>query len=196
MPTEVLYPRRPGLGSYAGNLNMDTRDPNKVTPAFDTAIISTTDRLHHVVRAIEAQAPSNSHPRQYAPCNFTMLRLDDGAESVDKTFNTGLSDAQIVNNGSGVPMLFAVFGVSTDPYNAWRLPSAADSGPDPWTLSTAGTSAAMLKVQQAGPDIYGVCDAGVVQLGEYRISKCPAGNDPTLAASWGNGLEVGSPQWG
>src|SRR3972149_4682511 len=136
MPTEVLYPRRPGLGSYAGNLNMDTRDPNKVTPAFDTAIISTTDRLNHVFRAIEAQAPTNSHPRQYAPCNFTMLRLDDGAESVDNTFNTGLSDAQIVDNGSGTPVLFAVFGVSTDPYNAIRSLSTDTT---PWTLATAGT---------------------------------------------------------
>ena len=32
-------------------------------------------------------------------------------------------------------------------------------------------------------------------LGDYRVSKCPAGLNPTLVTSWGNGIEVGTPEW-
>ena len=49
---------------------------------------------------------------------------------------------------------------------------------------------------KAGPDLYAVCDAGVATgIGDWRVSKCPAGSNPILITSWGNGVEVGGSEW-
>jgi hypothetical protein len=52
------------------------------------------------------------------------------------------------------------------------------------------------QIIRAGADLYAVGDAGIAgALGDYRVMQCPAGNNPLLVTSWGNGIEVGGPEW-
>lgn len=188
-----LYPRRPGLENYSGNLNFDTRNPGKATPAFDHYFLETTDQLHYYVRAIETVAPTTGVPRQYAGVNKKARRKDTGSTITDDTtFNDVVQGMVIGDNGSGVKIMLIGFGSSTNPRIAYR---SLTTDTTPWTVQTTSTYAQFWLIDKAGADLYAVTDAGVAILGEYRISKCPAGNDPTLAASWGNGLEVGTPEW-
>lgn len=206
---EILFPRKPGLATYAGNLNFDTRTEGKAIPAFGHFLLSTTDRLHYAVSAIETQAPTTSLPRQYCGINETMWRLDNGTETSSAVFSDViqgmvLCDSGDATNGDSVAanstILLVGFGSSTSQYASYRVVTSADSasgGVDTaWFKKTTNTNAQFWLVVKAGPDLYAVTDAGVAVLGEWRISKCPRGSDPTLTASWGNGLAVGGPEWG
>lgn len=197
---ERLFPRR---GSTPGSINVDTRF-GRAVPAFDHYIIGDTDRLHYYIGSIETQAPTTGIPRQYAGVNKTMHRLDNGTITADTTFNDVVQGMVICDAGgavttsigtlsAGTKMLLVGFGSSTNPRVAYRGLATDTTA---WTVQTSSTYAQFWLVVKAGADLYAVTDAGVAILGEYRISKCPAGNDPTLAASWGNGLEVGTPEWG
>ena len=190
---EVLWPRKPGLAANPGNLNFDTRQEGVATPAFAHVFTNTTDRLHYAVRGIETQAPTSGNPRTYYGINKTELRDDDGTETVDTTFNDVTQGTVVCDNGSGVKIKVVGFGSSTTPRVAYRTLTTDTT---PWTTQASATYAQFWLIEKAGADVYAVTDAGVAILGEYRVSKCPAGNDPTLAASWGNGLEVGTPEWG
>ena len=189
MPVERLFPRRNGS---PGNLNVHTVN-GRAAPAFNHYFLGDTDRLHYYIGCIETQAPTNSNPRMYAGVNKAMHRLDNGAITVDTTFNDVVQGMVIGDNGSGAKRLFVGFGSSTNPRIAYR---DLTTDTTPWTVQTTSTYAQFWLITKAGADLYAVTDAGVAILGEYRISKCPAGNDPTLVASWGNGLEVGTPEWG
>lgn len=203
MPVAELFPRR---GSQPGNLNFDTRN-GRAVPAFDHYILGDTDRLHYAIGAIETLAPINGHPRQYCGMNKSMFRLDDGLITADATFVDVVQGMELFDTGTtivtgsafalnGTPInskiLLVGFGSSSTIKNAYRLTQQADST---WFTSNNALSAQFWGIARAGADLYAVTDAGIAILGEYRISKCPAGNDPTLAASWGNGLEVGSALW-
>ena len=52
----------------------------RMSPAFDTNYLNTTDRLHYYVRAIEYKSGTDtgSIPRQYAGVNKSIFRLDNG----------------------------------------------------------------------------------------------------------------------
>lgn len=192
---EILFPRPPGFDAFLGSMNYDTRFAGRANPAFGQTILSTTDQLHYFVDAIETTAPTNFNPRQYAGVNKSILRLDNGTVTSDKTFNDVLQGMVVGDAGgasAGTRRLFAGFGQSTNPRNAYRDLSTDTT---PWTVNTDSTAAQWFLIAKAGPDLYAVTDAGVAVLGEYRISKCPAGSDPSLAASWGNGFEVGTPEW-
>jgi len=96
--------------------------------------------------------------------------------------------------GSGRTGFFGVYyrSLSTD-----SAPWAVNGDASRSTETTKGTTyLTCWQMVKAGPDLYAACDAGVAgALGDYRVSKCPAGNNPILVASWGNGIEVGSPEW-
>ncbi len=199
MAREVLFPRKPGLGSYAGALNCDTRTPGKAIPAFDQVVISSTDRLHHPIDYIDTTAPSNGHPRGYYGIARTMLRLDNGTETVDETFSSVIQSMVICDSSgaesiaAGTRVLLCGFGSAATPKNAVRNLTTDTT---PWTSNTgAGDAQFWGIVRVSNGDLYAVTDAGVAALTEWRVSRCPFGNDPTLAASWGNGFEVGGPEW-
>src|SRR3990167_10373663 len=207
MPKEVLFPRKPGIGAYAGAINVDTRFPGKAMPAFDQVVIDSTDRLHHPIDFIPTIAPSNSHPRDYYGINKTMLRHDNGAETVDTTFDDViqsmvLCDSQTAAKGTGggggsftagTRVMLCGFGSSATPRCAIRDMTTDTT---PWGTFTTATYAQFWGiVRVSNGDLYAVTDAGVAAVTEWRVSICPFGNDPTLAASWGNGFEVGGPEW-
>lgn len=199
MPIEILFPRKPGLGAYAGAINVDTRTPGKAVPAFDRVVIDSTDRLHHPIDYIETTAPSNGHPRGYYGIARTMLRLDNGAETVDNTFNSVCQSMVICDSSgadgitAGTRILLCGFGSTSDPKNATRNLTTDTT---PWTVNTAAGDAQFWGVVRASNgDLYAVTDAGVAALTEWRVSRCPFGSDPTLAASWGNGFECGGPEY-
>src|SRR6185436_15155993 len=60
----------------------------RAVPAFDVNYVSTTDRKHFFVRAIETRAPisTGGQPRQYAGVGRSVLRLEDGTIT-DDTLN-------------------------------------------------------------------------------------------------------------
>jgi len=59
------------------------------------------------------------------------------------------------------------------------------------TWGTGATHAKVGLLTLAGPDLYGTCDLGVYSTA--KLSKCIAGTDPILVASWSDGEPVGSP---
>jgi hypothetical protein len=167
VPKFTAFPNRKYEGA-PGSTNVDARF-GRITAAFDHFFLADTDRLHYAVRAIEYKAP-----------------LADIATS-------GQAPRQYCGQNRIVRRPFVTFGNSGTIKNAVRSLAAADST---WTSNTAGADAQMYQVEKAGADLYGVTDAGVsAGIGDWHISKCPSGNNPTLAASWGNGLEVGGPEW-
>lgn len=201
MAVEQLFPRKPTEGAFLGNTNFDTRFEGRSSPAFDVWDMTNSAEVgHFFVDCIETIAPAGTTygagPRQYAGANNVMFRLDNGERTTDTTFTAGTGVVQgmcIGDNGSGAKILLVGFGSSTAPRIAYR---DLTTDTTPWTTQTSSTYAQFWLITKAGADLYAVTDAGVAILGEYRISKCPRGNDPRLAASWGNGLECGTPEWG
>ena len=194
---ERLFPRVASEGSFLGNTNMTSHFAGRIMPSFGHSYMTNSgDVLHFFVDVIETIAPTGTstggNPRQYAGANKTMYRLDNGTRTSDTTFNDVVQGMVICDNGSGTKILLVGFGSSTNPRVAYR---SLTTDTTPWTVQTTSTYAQFWLITKAGADVYAVTDAGVAILGEYRISKCPSGNDPALAASWGNGLEVGTPEW-
>ena len=65
------------------------------------------------------------------------------------------------------------------------------------TASVTATGVKLLYGIMAGPDVYGVGNrtGDTVAYSTYKITKCPAGNNPLLGTNWGTSLPVGSPVW-
>src|SRR3990167_6610500 len=216
-----LYPSRIGA---AGSMNFKAID-GKGVPGFKHFLLNTTDRLHYYIGAIEYKAPSSvgGYPRQYAAVYQSVFRLENGTPTDDLTNFQSTYDAfgDVVQGMAifdipdlttpatftqGTPGLIISFGNGNpNPAQAtyegvYYRSLSTDTAP--WsggtaTEATIGTTyLTCWQMARAGPDLYAVCDAGVAgALGDYRVSKCPAGNNPVLVASWGNGIEVGGPEW-
>lgn len=202
-----LAPSRYGA---AGSINAYTLKGG-FAPAATHFILSDSDRLHYYIGAIEYKAPTSSggQPRQYAGVGLRIWRLDSGTITNDVSSLTGnefndVVQGMVICDGPtpGTPVLLVTFGTgnpnpgATSQTGVYYRSLSTDT--TPWTAATAADTSKLTAWQiiKAGPDLYAVCDAGrAAALGDYRISKCPAGNDPTLAASWSNGVEVGTPEW-
>lgn len=222
MATDLLYPSRIGapgsLNIFASNgrvcpaadtFLLDTTDrKHYAIRAFETTSPSGTT--------------TGAAPRQYCPINDIVLRLDNGTVTIDTTNFQGTHDAftsviqgaeifDIPTPGTpgtfsqGTAGLIITFGNGNpDPDNATfegcyyrRLDSDSTNV---WTAATEATQGTLYmtswQLGKAGADLYGVNDAGIASgVGGYLVSKCPAGNNPVLVASWGNGIEVGTPQY-
>ena len=206
---------RPSRYGAPGSLNFHTLNDGRAIPSFAHFILSDTDRLHYPIGAIEYKAPTGTTtggaPRQYMGINKSIFRLDNGIPTDDLTNFQGTHDAfgdvvqgMVICDGptSGTAVLLVTFGTGNpDPDNAsWTgcYYRSLTTDTAAWTKAAASDTTKLTAwgLVKAGPDLYAVCDAGrAVGLGDYRVSKCPAGSDPTLAASWGNGIEVGTPEW-
>ena len=93
-----------------------------------------------------------------------------------------ITDLCAFEDGSGNARVIVCYG-TTD------FVDAADGLSD----LTASTDVKLLYAIMAGPDLYGVTNKGVYSA--CKISKCPTGNNPLVAANWGTGWPVGSPVW-
>lgn len=192
-------------------------------PATDYS--SATDRLHYFIGALETKAPAGTggQPRQYAAAGRSVFRLDSGTVTDDlvnfqSTFDSfndvvqgmvicdGPADGAPTSTTLGTSILLVTFGSgnpnpgSTSQVGCYYRVLSTDSS-TPWNAATdtSGASQTHLTAWQiikAGPDLYAATDAGIAgSLGEYRVSKCPSGLNPLLRTSWGNGIEVGTPEW-
>ena len=190
-------------------------------PATDYS--SADDRLHFYVGAIETKAPAGTggQPRQYAAVARSVFRLDSGTitddlvnfQSTFDAFNDvvqgmvicdGPADGAPTSTTLGTSILLVTFGsgnpnpASTTQTGMYYRVLSTDSS-TPWNAATStanATHASAWQIIKAGADLYAVMDAGIAgALGDYRVSKCPAGNNPLLITSWGNGIEVGTPEW-
>lgn len=190
----------------------------RITPAFKQFVINTTDKYHYAVKVVDYKAPAGTggQPRQYCAQARTVYRFEDGTQSDDVTatsstafndvvqgmvvcdvpedgtpgtFTQGAHPGLLVTFGDGVP----VAGQTGVQYRLLDTDAST-----PWSAASENgtTYLTAWQIVRAGPDLYAATDAGrCSSLGEYRVSKCPAGNNPVLAASWGNGFEVGGPEW-
>ena len=219
MSKDLIYPSRTGA---PGSQNAYTLDGG-FSPAFNHFILSTTDRLHFYVNAHETKAPAGTggQPRQYGLVGRSVFRLDSGAITDDLTnfqsthdaFNDvvqgsvicdGPADGAQTSTTLGTSILLVTFGSgnpnpdATSEVGMYYRVLSTDSS-TPWNECTSAahaTHASCWQIIKAGADLYGVNDAGIAgTLGDYRVSKCPAGLNPTLVTSWGNGIEVGTPEW-
>lgn len=196
MPRETLWPRK-NQASIVGNVNFDTRHEDRAVPAYDhAAMTGSADTLYpFIATAIETSNPSGN-PRQYAFANTKCFYFEDGARTTDNTFADVVDGAVIAADASTPPLkkMYAGFGNSSSIKNAVRVLTTDTT---PWTTTNAAGGAQFWLITKAGPDLYAMTNAGVVASvnDNFRISKCPAGNDPTLAASWGAGFSVGTPEW-
>lgn len=181
-----------------------------------------TDRLHFYVGAAETKAPAGTggQPRQYASVARSVFRLDSGTITDDLVDFQGTRDAfndvvqgMVICDGPadgaptsttlGTTILLITFGSGNPNPDAttatgcyYRVLSTDSS--TPWNASTATdtTKLTAWQIIRAGKDLYAVTDAGRCgTIGDYRVSKCVFGDNPLLAASWGNGEEVGGPEW-
>ncbi len=219
MAKDLVTPSRIGA---PGSMNAYTLDGG-FTPAFNHFILSTTDRLHYYVAALETKAPAGSggQPRQYALVGRDVRRLDSGTDATDLTnfqsthdlFNDvvqgavicdGPADGAQTSTTLGTSILLVTFGSgnpnpdATSEVGMYYRVLSTDSS-TPWNECTSAahaTHASAWQIIKAGADLYAVTDAGIAgTLGDYKVSKCPAGLNPTLVTSWGNGIEVGTPEW-
>ena len=193
MPLTRVFPLTQGaIQAYIGSMNVDT-SWGKAVPSFDHADMTSSAQKYawFLNEVIETTAPSGA-PRQYAFANKSCYRFDNGTLTTDTTFNSAPKGAAIVDNGSGTKILVVGFGSATDPRCAIRDLSTDTT---PWTLQTTATYVQFSKMVQAGPDIYMISNTGVYVLGEYHITKIPAGSDPTLVASCGGGVPCGHSDW-
>ena len=208
-----LEPSRTGA---PGSVNAHTLN-GRFTPSYEQkAIVSgSSDLLGRPTRAIETQSPAylggsrDLHtPRQYFGADKYVFRVQDGIMVNDSTNNgTGITWTQAVQDivacrVGNTDGLLAVFGnVNLASGQGNRARDLTIDSPLSWgeTPNTGTASFAAWKIIKAGSSLYAVCDSGRVPIppstGDYRVSECPAGNDPQLAASWGNGIEVGTSEW-
>ena len=143
--------------------------------------------------------------RQNWPTNFFATRtVTMGGQSTTVSSNTATvltvtawtttpTAGPYIIEPSGTPNLLITFGTSATLRSANRNLTTDTA---PWTTNTATSYAQLWQITRIGGAGYAAAtDAGTAALGEWRVSICPLGNDPRLVSSWGNGFEIGGPEW-
>lgn len=207
MPQTSVFP---DIGQFPGSANIHIEN-GKLMPAFDhAAMTNSADVLHYFIKeVVETQNPSGN-PRQYAFANNQAFFFEDGARTTDQSFTAGnaVQCAGIVEgppftNGIGTKKLMVSFGTGAAETTRLRTLTTDTS---PWTAAVGpgtATQATMFKfvvlgdgsVIAATGSAQSSTNIGRCSLGEYFIGKCKRGDDPTLAASYGNVQACGSPEW-
>lgn len=208
----------PGIGQWPNSMNL-IFEQGKAMPSWDHgAMTNSADVAHYfIANVVEAQNP-DGNPRNYAFANNVAFYEEDGIRTTDQTFTTGcvvqgacmvegppITAASGTIPARGAKKLLVSFGATVAGLaetTRYRDPTTDSS---PWSAAVAAstaTAATMFLVIPVGADLIAATGSGAsstnlgrTALGEYRIAKCPAGNDPTLAASYVNITSVGTPEW-
>jgi len=168
-----------GLRSYLKACNMDLRDDSiKPSPRLLRKGISPN--------WMGAPAPTivrwtySGLPRPWFAIYDYLVIWYGATEQGASHIGTPVTDLCPFEDGSGNGALIVCYGNGD-----WI--DRVDTTP----TFTASTEVKLVLATMAGADLYGVTAKGVYST--YKVSKCPAGNDPRVVASWGTGLPVGSP---
>lgn len=193
-------------------VNMEMRRLDNGTDSQDTTFGDVTQGMTvfnaggFIGEATGVTSTTTTDSRQNWPVNFFAGRtLSMGGQSTTISSNTatGLthtawsttpSAGPYQIDGSGTPNLLVTFGTSGTLRSANR---SLITDTTPWTTNTATSYAQLWLITRIGGAGYAaMTDGGTAAIGEWRISICPLGNDPRLVSSWGNGIEIGGPEWG
>lgn len=200
---EQLFPSDKGLPILPGGMNMNTAWDGHFYPGFFGNALSAPAAFNQRTGSRHMQ-----HIETIGPDGLARLYGNDGqlsvvyfsgnAYTVDHSFAAGIRGMAVGDDGTGNRALFVSFGASTAQYMSKRN---LKTDTTPWTANTTSTYAQGYEMTRVGADLYMVSNFGAVsaettyQQTEYHVSICPAGNDPTLAASWIGGWPCGTPEW-
>ena len=205
---EILNPSliARGLIDVTGSMNVEVV-PEGVVPAFDHGeLTGSTDRSHFWHSPIITKNPSGNS-RIYAGANRICFKIEDGAITIDITFDDVTQGLLLFADSTEAKRLIAWFGNSTahdaDGGHWWRnLTSASDAGSyttgaaGPWTEHSGATALTAFGGRNYGPDAYiTTSDTGKTGLNEWKLRKIVQGiYDGTIANS-GAAEPVGSGDW-
>jgi hypothetical protein len=179
-----LFPlEQRGLLGYLKSCNMDLRG-GTIKPAprqirIDGSANQSDDPAPTMIRWTHGGVPAAWYG-QY----LYLKTCQEGAITNEATVTATFTDICRFATGAATPVA-AIIGC----YGNGDFIDSFDSAAVP----TASTDVKLVYATMAGADLYGVTNKGVYST--YHVSKCPAGNDPLVAASWGTGLPVGSPMY-
>ena len=175
-----LFPlEQRGLKSYLKACNMDLRD-GTIKPSPRQIRINSgipDDPAPTMIRWTH-----DSNPAAWYGQYLYLRTCQEGALTTEATVTATFTDICRFETGAGVAAMIGCYG------NGDFIDSF-----DSAATATASTDVKLVYATMAGADLYGVTNAGAYST--YHVSKCPASNNPLLAASWGTGLPVGSPMY-
>jgi len=180
-----LFPlEQRGLKSYLKSCNMDLRD-GTIKPAPRQIQISQGGTASDDPAPTMISWTHGGNPAAWFGQYTSLKACQEGAVLAHTTGITAtFTDICRFATGAATPVA-AMIGCYGDGDFIDSFDSAA--------TAAASTDVKLVYATMAGADLYGVTNKGVYST--YHVSKCPAGNDPLVAASWGTGLPVGSPMY-
>jgi len=170
-----------GLKSYLKACNMDLRD-GSIKPAPRQIRAGAGGHQSEDPAPTMIRWTHGGNPAAWYGQYLYLKTYQEGVVTSEATVTGTFTDICRFETGAGVAAIIGCYG---DGDFIDRFDSAA--------TPTASTDVKLVYATMAGADLYGVTNKGVYST--YHVSKCPAGNDPLLAASWGTGLPVGSPMY-
>jgi len=172
-----------GLLTYRSASNMDLRDGSiKPSPRLLRVRNITNGHLGKCAPTVVRWTYNGIERPWYASYTYLII-ANAGSESVFATAGA-ITDICAHEDGSGNARLLISYG------NAAAIASMDET---PTGDTTPTPDAKMGLMAAAGGALYAVCDKAVWNAAQ--VSMLPAGNDPVLAANWGDGLPVGPPTW-
>jgi len=181
-----LFPlAKRGLLGYLKSCNMDLRD-GTIKPAPRQIRISVGTSPSEDPAPTMIRWTHGGNPAAWYGQYVYLKTCQEGAITNEATVSASFTDICRFEDGATAAAIIGCYG-NEDFIDRF------DSAGTP----TSSTDVKLVYATMAGADLYGVGNkTGVtVAYSTYHVSKCPAGNDPLLAASWGTGLPVGSPMY-
>jgi len=177
-----------GLRSYLKSCNMDLRD-GTIKPSPRQVEIEVTggdDPAPTLIRWVQTAVVVAGLPAAWYGQGSTLKICWYGSVEDQATVTGTFTDVCRFETGASAAAIIGCYG------NGDYIDRFDSAG-----TPTASTDVKLVYATMAGADLYGVGNkTGVtVAYSTYKVSKCPAGNDPLVAASWGTGLPVGSPMY-
>lgn len=196
--TTVIFPFANADVAYPGSSNFDFTQAGKAIPCYDHAPLSGALNLLHYPSSMAIQTKdAGGNPIDFFAANKTVYTHQNGTITADHTFVDVVQDICMVDNGSGVSVLMAVFGDSIPAVTNANATRNMTTGA--WTTNTNdGTKLTAFGLRNVGPNLYAVTGAlgiGKCILGEWHTAICPPNSAPITAANWSTGEPVGGPEW-
>ena len=169
-----------GLLAYRSASNMDLRDGTiKPSPRVLRKRTVQNGHLGNPAPTIVRWAYNTFACPWFAVYDRLMV-WNNGSEYAAAAVGGPATDICEFEDGSGGAALIFCYG------NADYIDRVSST-----PAATASTDVKLVFATMAGPDLYGITNAGAFST--YKVSKCPSGSDPKTAANWGLGYSVGSP---